>query len=513
MRLERSPHRAARPAAPTRRYGTQRLRAEGCPVAASEPTSECDVAVVGGGAAGLFTAIRAAEAGARTVLVSRKPLAESSSYWAQGGLAAALAADDSPARHADDTLNAGRGACRAAAVEVLTEEAPAAVAELQERGVRFDTEPDGELALGLEGGHSARRIVHAGGSETGRAITARLAEIAAAEPGLEVLERTSALALWSDDERCAGVVTDRGPIAAPATVLATGGGAALWQRTTNPWGAIGAGAVLAHAAGADLADLEFCQFHPTALAVDGPEDGSLVTEAVRGEGAALLDALGRRFTDELAPRDQVTAAILDRMDADGGDHVWLDLRSVDPERFPNVFAACRAAGLAPTEEPVPVAPAAHYLIGGVATDLDGRSSLPGLLAVGECACTGLHGANRLASNSLSECFVFGARAVVAAVAERSGALPPLPEWRFDPPTDATREALWRHAGPRRDSAELARLLDDPYPLARLIASVSLAREESRGVHRRTDFPRRDPGLAGVHLVIAAEGGIRPERWL
>ena len=393
----------------------------------AQPTeaSEFDVAVVGGGAAGLFVAIRAAEAGARTVLVSRKPLAESSSYWAQGGLAAALAADDSPARHTDDTLNAGRGLCRLTAVEVLTKEAPAYVAELQARGVSFDTDHEGRLALGLEGGHSARRIVHAGGSETGRAITACLSEVAAATAGLTVLEGRSVTALWSDGARCDGVVTDAGSIRAPATVLATGGGAALWDRTTNPWGAIGAGAVMAHAAGADLADLEFCQFHPTALALPGtPADGKLITEAVRGEGARLLDASGQRFTDELAPRDQVTAAILDRMRADGEPNVWLDLREIPASRFPNVFATCRDAGLDPEHEPVPVSPASHYLIGGVVTDLDARTTLPGLLAVGECACTGLHGANRLASNSLSECFVFGARAASAAleaqpVAERS----------------------------------------------------------------------------------------------
>jgi L-aspartate oxidase len=485
-------------------------------VAASETTSgdaEYDVAVVGGGAAGLFSAIRAAEAGARVVLISRKPLAESSSYWAQGGLAAALAPDDSPARHCDDTLDAGRGLCRTDAVEVLTSEAPAAVAELRERGVRFDTEPDGELALGLEGGHSARRIVHAGGSQTGRVITARLAEVAAGEPRVEVLERTSAVSLWSDAARCAGVITDSGAITAPATILATGGGAALWERTTNPWGAIGAGAVLAHAAGAELADLELCQFHPTALTVDGPEDGSLITEAVRGEGATLLDALGRRFTDELAPRDHVTAAILDRMDADGTRSVWLDLRALEPARFPNVFATCRAAGLDPTAEPVPVAPAAHYLIGGIATDLEGRSSLPGLFAVGECACTGLHGANRLASNSLSECFVFGARAASAASREREqGPPPPPPSWRFEPPTEATRAAVWRCAGPRREAGGLSALLDDPYLLARLIATAALARTESRGVHRRTDFPRRDRRLDGVHLLVDGRGGVRRERW-
>ncbi len=475
---------------------------------------DCDVVVVGGGAAGLHVALETAAAGARTVLVSRKPLAESSSFWAQGGLAAALAADDSPARHAADTLSAGRALCATSAVEVLTNEAPAQVERLQRRGVSFDTEPDGRLALGLEGGHSARRIVHAGGSETGRAITSRLAELVAAEGLIELLEGASATALWADGERCCGVITDRGAVTAPATVLTTGGGAALWQRTTNPWGAIGAGAVLAHAAGARLADLEFCQFHPTALALPGsPLDGALITEAVRGEGARLVDANGERFTDELAPRDQVTAAILDRIEADGSAMVWLDLRELDPGRFPNVFATCHRAGLEPEREPVPVAPAAHYLIGGIACDLDGRASLPGLFAVGECACTGLHGANRLASNSLSECFVFGSRAARAALASAPVATPPpTPSWRFEPPTTATREAAWRCAGPRRDPARLAGLLDDPYPLARMIAASSLARRESRGVHRRHDFPLPDPALDGVHLCVDGDGEIAPERW-
>jgi L-aspartate oxidase len=483
-------------------------------VAGPKRAIECDVAVIGGGAAGLFAAIRAAEGGARTVLVSRKPLAESASYWAQGGLAAALAPDDSPARHADDTLNAGRGLCRPSAVAALTEEAPDAVAELQRRGVAFDLEHDGTLALGLEGGHSARRIVHAGGSETGAALTARLSAIAAATEGLDVLEGTSVTALWSDGSRCAGAITDSGAVAARGTVLATGGGAALWARTTNPWGAIGAGSVLAHAAGAALADLELCQFHPTALALDGSEqDGRLITEAVRGEGATLLDAAGRRFTDELAPRDQVTAAILDRMRADGAPSVALDLRAVDETRFRNVFQACRAAGIDPAAEPVPVAPAAHYLIGGVVTDLAGRTTLDGLYAIGECACTGLHGANRLASNSLSECFVFGARAAAAAAAEPAhGSPPPLPAWRFQPPTEATREALWRQAGPVRDAASLERLLNEPYPLARIIARSALERRESRGVHRRADFPRADPALDGVHLVVAGDGPPRAERW-
>ena len=471
--------------------------------------------VVGGGAAGLHAAIRAADLDAPVVLVSRKPLQESSSYWAQGGLAAALSADDTPERHAEDTLVAGRGLCRLDAVKTLVHAAPSAVEWLVQHGVRFDEDTDGALALGLEGGHTARRIVHAGGSQTGRALTDRLAQMTAAHERIEVQEGASALALWSDGLECFGVITEAGPIRARAVILATGGGAALWQRTTNPWGAIGAGPVLAHQIGAELADLEFCQFHPTALSLPGSEsDGSLITEAVRGEGATLLDASGERFTDELAPRDEVAAAINDRMRSDGTDHVLIDLREIEPSRFPNVFATLERAGLDPRSDPVPVAPAAHYLMGGIVTDLDGRSSVPGLYAVGECACTGLHGANRLASNSLSECFVFGERAARRAVSDDSAGSPPEPgDWRFEPPTLETRAAVWDLAGPSRDAERLARLAEDPYPLASFVAQAAMARTESRGSHRRTDFPQPDTGFDGIHLVVSVYAPPRPERWV
>ena len=378
----------------------------------------------------------------------------------------------------------------------------------------FDLEPDGELSLGLEGGHTHRRIIHSGGSATGHELTSKLAAMVAAEARIEVREHTSATALWSDGERCYGLLTDSGGLTAAATVMATGGAAALWRRTSNPWGAIGAGPTMAMAAGADLADLEFCQFHPTALFLPGTRfDGQLITEAVRGEGATLLDAGGRRFTDELAPRDAVTAAILERLDADGTAAVMLDLRGIDPARFPNVFASLVEAGLDPTAKPVPVAPAAHYTMGGIEVDLEGRSSLPGLYAVGECSCTGLHGANRLASNSLSECFVFGARAAAAALEETGSSEPPEPEeLRFQPPTKATREAVWRLAGPMRRPEQLRELLADPYPLAAAIATCALERRESRGGHLRADFPGVDDELDGTHIVLGPDGQVHRERW-
>ncbi len=399
-------------------------------------------------------------------------------------------------------------------MRVLVEEAPAAVRDLLARGVVFDLDHEGRLALGLEGGHASRRIVHSGGSQTGHELTSKLSAMVAAEPRIEVRERTSATALWSDGERCHGVISDGGPIGAAATVLATGGAAALWSRTTNPRGAVGAGPVLAAAAGAALADLEFCQFHPTAVALPGSRfDGILITEAIRGEGAKLLDAAGERFTDELAPRDEVTAAILDRMQADGAADVKLDLRQIDPARFPNVFASLAEAGLDPRSQPVPVTPAAHYMMGGIAVDLDGRSSLPGLYAVGESSCTGLHGANRLASNSLSECFVFGGRAAAAAVAEVAASERPAPpEWRFEPPSQETRDAVWRQAGPKRNPDDLAALISNPYPLASAIALCALNRRESRGGHLRTDCPRADPELDGTHFVLAADSQVRREEW-
>lgn len=476
----------------------------------------CDVAVVGGGAAGLHVALEAAAAGAGVTVISRTPLTGSASFRAQGGLAAAIGPGDTIDKHAADTLAAGRGLCDPEVVAVLVAEAPAAVEGLMRRGVEFDRDAGGELALGLEGGHGERRIVHAGGAETGRAITSRLATLVAEHPGIAVLEGTSAEALWSAGGACVGVVTDRGRLRAGATVLATGGGAALWRRTTNPRGAIGAGSVLAAELGAELADLELCQFHPTALALPGGElDGWLITEAVRGEGAILLDAAGERFTDELAPRDAVSAAILARMAAEGSDSVALDLRPVALERFPMIVRTLAAAGLDPAAAPVPVAPASHYLIGGIHTDVHCRSSVSGLLAVGEAACTGLHGANRLASNSLSECFVFGSRAAAAALASGGGGEAPAPERegrRFVGPTAATRAAVWELAGPLRDAERLRRLERDPYPLARLIAASALAREESRGVHRRADFPRTDAALDQRHVIVADGAAPRLERW-
>ncbi len=474
--------------------------------------------VVGAGAAGLFCALVAAKQGARVALVSRSPLPASASYWAQGGIAAALAEEDSPALHASDTITAGRGAARPTAVEVLCEDSPARVGELQGLGVRFDADRRGALALGLEGGHSARRIVHAGGAATGRRITRQLSAVAATHERIDVMEHTTVTALLVDGGRCLGVSAERDgaalEVVSRATVLATGGAAALWARTTNPRGSSGVGLALAHAAGAGLADLDFVQFHPTALVSDGPRDGFLVTEAVRGEGATLLGAGGERFVDELAPRDEVALAIESELRSSGAAAVSLDMRSVDLGRFPNIAEALGEVGIDPARDLVPVAPAAHYTMGGVATDLDGRASIGALYAVGECACTGLHGANRLASNSLAECFVLGRRAALAAGAEpppadvagAAGAALPAP------PTDGTRAALWRHAGLRRDAEGLAVLAREEFPLARMIARSCAAREESRGAHQRTDHPNTDPALDARHAVVSASEEVGMEHW-
>ena len=488
------------------------------------PNAAClqaDVAVVGAGAAGLYAAICAAREGAAVALISATPLAQTASYWAQGGLAAALSAEDSFELHLRDTELAGRSLVRRSAAEVLVREAPAAVADLQTLGVGFDADRFGQLALGLEGGHSVRRVVHAGGSATGRRVVRQLSAVAAEEPRITVLEGARAQALWCDQERCLGVTLDDSRVVcAGAVIISTGGAAAMWARTTNPPGSQGIGLMLAHAAGADLADLEMLQFHPTAVIGVPGREGFLVTEAIRGEGATLHDSSGERFVDELAPRDEVSRAIQTRLDATGERSVGLDMRHIDPAHFPNVVAALQEAGLDPTRELIPVAPAAHYMMGGIVADLDARSSIPGLYAVGECSCTGLHGANRLASNSLSECFVFARRAVLDALS--SPVAPTLPgEQRLaelgrlpsPPVADAsTRGALWQNAGIRRSAQGLRSLEGDPHPLARLIARSALARAESRGAHQRADHRERDPALDHRHAVVSGEDSLAWQTW-
>jgi L-aspartate oxidase len=477
---------------------------------------DAEVAVVGAGAAGLYAALTAARAGARVALVSATPLAQTASYWAQGGLAAALDPTDSPDLHRRDTEVAGRGIVRRSAASLLCREAPGAVQELEDLGVTFDRAQDGGYALGLEGGHSKRRVVHAGGSATGRRVVRQLSAVVVEEPRIEILESARAAAPWTVDGRCVGVVLEDGrAVRARATILATGGAAALWARTTNPPGSLGVGMMLAHAAGAALADLEFVQFHPTAVTGVPGREGFLVTEAIRGEGATLLDANHERFVEELKPRDEVALAVFRTMAAQDTRNVWLDMRHVDPHLFPNVVGALRESGLDPATELVPVSPASHFCMGGVVADLDGASTVPGLYVVGETACTGLHGANRLASNSLTECFVQGKRAALAGLSEpRFPVAPENPpaQTAIIVPTQETRDALWRHAGLARDAAGLQELAGDPHPLAQIVAACAMLRQESRGAHFRTDFPETDPALVGHHAVVRNGGAPAFEPW-
>jgi len=490
-----------------------------------------DVFIIGAGAAGLFAALHLPE-GTDILIVDKGRKGGGSSPWAQGGVAAALGPDDSPELHAADTLRVAAGHADASAVQVLCSEAPECVLELAELGCDFGRNGDGTLHLAREGGQAVPRSAHAEDA-TGAAIMRCLREHAA--PRVRRVEGVC-IKLNVIDGRCVGgwILTDDGlvQVLATSTVLASGGVGALFGSTTNPGGATGDGLVLAWEAGAGLADLEFVQFHPTALAV-GPQQRALITEALRGAGAHVLDADGRRFLfdhhsdGELAPRDVVARAISQRSS-------WLDCRHIGADvlerEFPTVLAACRAAGIDPVHDLVPVEPAAHYFMGGIQTDLDGRASIPRLYAVGECSNTGVHGANRLAGNSLAEALVFGRRAARAIAGQRAGRIKPaVEEVELGEVHVAVAESMARlrdlctaALGIERDPATLAALPGELEELAilplssdrdalelrasaitaRFIARAAALRAESRGVHYRRDHPEPDPRWAGVRLRLA-----------
>ncbi|MDP9226468.1 MAG: FAD-dependent oxidoreductase [Actinomycetota bacterium] len=491
-----------------------------------------DVLIIGAGAAGLFTALHLPD-GIEVLVVDKGSRGRGSSFWAQGGVAAALGGEDSPELHAEDTARVAAGHADPSAVAVLCSEAPECVLELVELGCAFDRTAQGDLHLAREGGQSVARSAHVADA-TGAAIMTTLRR-AATDRARRIEGACVKLAVL--DGRCVGgwVLTDEGmvEIRATSTVLASGGVGGLFASTTNPPGATGDGWALAWEAGAGLADIEFVQFHPTALALGAGQQRVLVTEALRGAGAFVVDAEGRRFLfdyhsdGELAPRDVVARAIMSRK-------AWLDCRHLRREvlesEFATVTAACRSFGLDPVTDPIPIVPAAHYSIGGVQTDLDGRASIPRLYAIGECANTGVHGANRLAGNSLAEALVFARRAARAIAGQRAGrskSLPPPPFLHEPsvPPVDAwkvVRRICSDSLGIERDAERLGvvagaleefallPLTSDRAGLelragaitARLMARAASLRRESRGVHYQIDLPQPDPSWAGVRLRLA-----------
>ncbi len=529
-------------------------------LAAPDPgwTVTADVVVIGSGIAGLTAALRLKEElgpeGGKVLVVTKDRLAAGSTRWAQGGIAAALGPGDTPEEHELDTLVAGAGACDAAAVRALVTEGPAAVHELIALGAQFDRDPAGELSLTREGGHHRDRIAHAGGDATGAEIQRALIEAVGRAPEIEIIKRALAVDLvLSADGGVAGVTLHVmgegqrdgvGMVRCRAVVLASGGLGQVFSQTTNPVVSTGDGMALALRAGATLRDLEFVQFHPTVmwLGADSVGQQPLISEAVRGEGAFLVDDAGTRFMQgqhelaDLAPRDVVAKAIMRRMMETGRPHMWLDARHFGEEkwqrRFPTILATCRSHGVDPVTDLIPVAPACHYASGGVLTDLWGRTDVAGLYATGEVACSGVHGANRLASNSLLEGLVFSRR--IAAVLP--GELRPWSEPAYDDrpvglvpgsirrelqDVMSTRVGVLRHAAGLDEAAErldrLAGTATDTVDLdawettnlltlASALADAAALREETRGSHWREDFPERDDAAWSGHLDTTMRDG-------
>ncbi len=484
-----------------------------------------DVVIVGSGLAGLTAALHAAANGLHVTVVTKSMLG-GSSPMAQGGVAVALASEDDPALHARDTLVAGAGLSREDVVSVLTREGPRRILELIERGAHFDLDARGNLALGQEAAHSRRRILHASGDATGAELMRASLEAVRCHPRIVLREGLFVCELLVSEGQVMGVAAPGEALVAPATVLATGGVGRLYRYTTNARESTGDGIAMAARAGARLQDMEFVQFHPTALDAGG-DPLSLITEAVRGEGAWLVNSSGRRFMTELhpdaelAPRDVVARGIWAELAR--GERVYLDARQLGirfSERFPTVARLCAERGLTPETDLLPVVPAAHYFMGGIAVDAQGRASLPGLWACGETASSGLHGANRLASNSLLEALVFGARVgedVALAPSVRPLAVPTLRRIEVDPALEARlRELMWRHVGLVRDESGLALAeqeleelalpagsseVSNMREVARFIAASARVRRESRGAHFRTDLPDSEESWSHRRVVV------------